>query len=177
LLTRRAREEVPELLNITSATASADSTTAGIAAVACAPGAVNTVDAAQAAKRPLAGTGAGAFTFEGAATSESARAGIRTSEAAVLALPRLRWAAAAGAGCGLVGTGLGHASAGFGGRGTKAASLGVKSGGSAKTSPVYVRTICNQKFDNSKQINQMTRSYPVTPGGMGSHPAREPDPV
>jgi hypothetical protein len=158
---------VPEVLNMTSATASADSTIADIAAVACATSAVNTVDAAQAAKRLLAGTGAGAF------TSEGARAGIRTSEAAVLALPRLRWAAAAGAGCGLVGSGLGHASAGFGGRGTKAA-LGVTS---AKASPVYGRTIGIEQFDNSTQINEMTRSYPVTPGGMGPHPAREPDPV
>jgi hypothetical protein len=159
------------VLNITSATASADSTMAGIAA-ACATAAANTVDAAQAAKRPLAGTGAGAFTREGTG------AGIRTSEAAVLAIPRLRWAAAAGTGCGQVGTGLGHASAGFGGRGTQAA-FGVKS---AKASPVYGTTIGNQKpgnnqFGTSEQINLMTRSYPVIPGGVGPHPAREPDPV
>jgi hypothetical protein len=164
------------VLNITSATASADSTMAGIA-TAYATAAANTVDAAQAAKRPLAGTGAGAF------TSEGTRAGIRTSEAAVLAIPRLRWAAAAGTGCGQVGTGLGHASAGFGGWGTQAA-FGVKSAASAKVghSPVYATTIGNQKpgnkqFGNSEQINLMTRSYPVTPGGVGPHPAREPDPV
>jgi hypothetical protein len=146
---------------------------AGIA-TACATAAANTVDAAQAAKRPLAGTGAGAFTCEGT------RAGIRTSEAAVLAIPRLRWAAAAGTGCGQVGTGLGHASAGFGGRGTQAA-FGVKSV-KASHSPVNGTTIGNQKpgnkqFGNSEQINLMTRSYPVTPGGVGPHPAREPDPV
>ena len=153
------------MLNTTSATASADSTIADIAAAACATSAVNTVDAAQAAKRPLAGTGAGAF------MSVGARAGIRTSEVAVLSLPRLRWAAAAGAGCGLVGTASGHASAGFGGQGIKATSLGVKSGSG------YGRTTGIQQFDNSEQINEMTRSYPVTPGEMGPHPAREPDPV
>lgn len=117
------------MLNMTSATASAGSTPAGIAAAACATAGVDRVDAAQAAKRPLAGTGAGAFTREGTLT------GFRTREAAVLALPRLRWAVAAGSGL---------------------------SG-----------NVSSQQFHNS---NQMTRSYPI-PGGVGPHPAREPDPV
>jgi hypothetical protein len=161
------------VLNITSATASAGLTPADIAAAACAAARVDRVDAAQAATRPLAGTGAGAFTCEGAST------GFRTTEVAALAIPRLRWAAAAGAGNGLVGIDLGHASAGFAGCGTKAALVGVKSGGvkSRKVSPVNGSTISTQQFDNSKLINQMTRSYPITPGGVGPHPAREPDPV
>jgi hypothetical protein len=171
------------MLNITSATASASSTPADPAAAACAAARVDRVDAAQAAKRPLAGTGAGAFTCEGAFLSESALAGSRTSDSAALVIPRLRWAAAAGAGNGLVGIGLGHASAGFAG-GTKAAPAGVKSTdvksakvGPAKVGPVNGSTISTQQFDNSKLINQMTRSYPITPGGVGPHPAREPDPV
>jgi len=174
------------MLNITSATASVGSTPADLAAAACAAARVDRVDAAQAAKRPLAGTGAGAFTCEGAFLSESALAGLsesalagsRTSDSAALVIPRLRWAAAAGAGNGLVGIGLGHASAGFAG-GTKAALAGVESCDvkSAKIGPVNGSTISTQQFDNSKLSNQMTRSYPITPGGVGPHPAREPDPV
>jgi hypothetical protein len=172
LLTHHAREEVPEVLNSQSATASAGSTSADIAA-ACAAG-LDKVDAAQAAKRPLAGTGAGAFAREGTCMSEGKLTGFRTSEVAVLVIPRLRRAAAAGAGSGLVGTGLEHASAGVAGG-------GVNSG---QVSPVNGRTITtqqfenSQKFDNSKQFNNLiTRSYPVIPGGLGLHPAREPDPV
>jgi len=167
------------VLNITSATASAGLTSVDIAAAACAAARVDKVDAAQAATRPLAGTGAGAFTCEAIATSEGARMGFRTSEVTAIVIPRLRWAAAAGAGNGLPGISLGHASAGFAGRGTKAALVGVNSGAveSGKVSPVNGSTISTQQFDNSKLNNQMTRSYPITPGGVGPHPAREPDPV
>jgi hypothetical protein len=103
--------------------------------------AVADVDAAQAAMRPLAGFGAGAF------ACGSAWVGSRVSEtAAALALPRIRRD--------LAGISLGHAQAGGPVGGAYEASLA-----------------------GTKQSNQMTRVNPVTPGGVGPHPAREPDPV
>src|SRR5215469_12953301 len=72
-----AREEVPEVLKFTPATA-----TLGSAAAEA--------DAAQAAMRPLAGFGAGAFTCDGALVGSGA-----SELAASLALPRIRGGVAA----------------------------------------------------------------------------------
>src|SRR5215469_17239724 len=72
-----AREEVPEVLKFTPATA-----TLGSAAAEA--------DAAQAAMRPLAGFGAGAFTCDGALVGSGANELV-----AALALPRIRGAVAA----------------------------------------------------------------------------------
>lgn len=104
------------------------------------------VHAAQAAMRPLAGFGAGAFTCDGAGVGSSA-----SQLAAGLALPRVRGAFGA----------VQHSTAGTGTLSTGALSISAVS----------------TKDGNAKQLNQMTRIYPVAPGGLGPHPAREPDPV
>ena len=103
--------------------------------------AVADVDAAQAAMRPLAGFGAGAFACGGTWVGSSAY----QTEAA-LALPRIRRVFAA--------ISLGHA------------QTGAPVGGGYEVS-----------LASTKQSDQMTRISPVTPGGVGPHPAREPDPV
>jgi hypothetical protein len=146
------------MLNMTQATAGA--TTAGASTA-------QTVDAyaAQAAQRPLAGSGAGAFTRDGA------WADSQVSEMAVaLALPRIKPVIAA------------------------AITAGAKSGfvGAACTSILVDRTqlsttqvsttrlgIVQVDTDQAGTHNyiQMARQYPVIPGGVGPHPAREPVPV
>ncbi|HEY2640476.1 MAG TPA: hypothetical protein VGI66_11425 [Streptosporangiaceae bacterium] len=126
------------MVNITPATAEA--TTA------------QTADAyaAQAAKRPLAGFGAGAFTREGA------RVGSRVNEmAAALALPRTKSAFAASS--------TGHAQAGVAGTAHMTSFIGIVQLSTAQVDP--------------NNCIQMTRLYPVIPGGVGPHPAREPVPV
>jgi hypothetical protein len=101
--------------------------------------------AAQAATRPLAGFGAGAFTCDGAWV------GSRVSEmAAALVLPRPK--AAVGA------ITTGHAQADVVGAAHTSSPVGI------------VRK-------DTQKLSQMTRIYPATPGGLGSHPAREPEPV
>jgi hypothetical protein len=108
------------------------------------------VEATEAAMRPLAGFGAGAFTCDGAGVGS-----LASQQAVGLALPRIKgasavvppvqaWTADA------IGTGF---------QGRTVGNGGSTSGAS------------------SKQHNQMTRIYPVAPGGLGPHPAREPDPV
>jgi hypothetical protein len=111
---------------------------------------------AEAAQRPLAGFGTGAFTRRGA------QVGFGNEAIAALALPRIKWAPAA--------IGQGHAQAGFA-SGAYGISLPQTSpvltdAGRVSTMPVY-----------TQHFNQMTRIRPVNPGGVGPHPAREPDPV
>jgi hypothetical protein len=134
--THCAREEVPELLNITTATAQAAT--------------AETADAyaAQAATRPLAGFGAGAFTHDGAPVGSGFN-----EMAAALALPRIKAAIAA--------ISTGHAQAGVAGAGEM----------TSMTSFVGIVQVDTQK------CSQMTRLYPVIPGGVGPHRAREPVPV
>jgi hypothetical protein len=130
---------VPELLNITTATAQAAT--------------AETADAyaAQAATRPLAGFGAGAFTHDGAPVGS----GINEM-AAALALPRIKAAIAA--------ISTGHAQAAAAGAGTMISMTSM-------TSFVGIVQVDTQK------CSQMTRLYPVIPGGVGPHRAREPVPV
>ncbi len=114
-------------------------------------------DAAKAAQRPLAGSGAGAFTCEGPwATSRVSR------KAASAALPRIRHAEVAGT--------PGYAQAGSASR-------------AYPTSLVQVSSVLTfaVKFGSglgsgTQHFNQTTR-LPLIPGGLGPHPAREPDPV
>jgi hypothetical protein len=110
------------------------------------------MEAVQAATRPLAGSGAGAFMCDGA------QAGSPSGQLAVdRPLPRIRRVFGAGTHFGFAGTGVGSTGVGSTGAGS------TVNGGKGSTS--------------SKQLNQKTRIYPVTPGGLGPHPAREPDPV
>jgi len=133
-----AREEVPEVLKFTPATA-----TPGSAAAEA--------DAAQAAMRPVAGFGAGAFTCDGALVGSSAN-----ELAALLPLRRIRGGVAATS--------------------TSAAGVGTISTSnirtsSVRTSPVGTTSVGTQQFD------LMARISPAAPGGLGPHPAREPEPV
>ncbi|HTZ93206.1 MAG TPA: hypothetical protein VMB74_12485 [Streptosporangiaceae bacterium] len=108
------------------------------------------VDATPAAMRPLAGSGAGAFTCDGAWDGTSA-----DQFAAVLALPRIRPPFA-------VGPQVQARTADAYGSGYQGSTVRIGALGSG---------------GSSKQHNQMTRIFPVAPGGVGPHPAREPDPV
>jgi len=141
------------MLNITPATAEA--TTA------------QTVDAcaSQAAQRPLAGFGAGAFTRDGAST------GSQVSEmAAALALPRIKPASGAAS---TGGAKAGSAGAVCTGRLVDRTQVSIARLGIVQVDTVQVDTV---QADNHNCI-QMTRLYPVIPGGVGPHPAREPVPV
>ena len=137
--TRYAREEVPELLNTNPAPAEAAT--------------AQTVNAyaIEAAMRPLAGFGAGAFVCEGA------WAGFGISEMAALAL-----------------------SPAFGVNGATAIGAGQAQAGAfgaaCKTSDADVVQADSVQRDNHNFI-QTARLYPVTKGGVGPHPAREPEPV
>jgi hypothetical protein len=123
---------------------------------------VQTVDAyaSQAAQRPLAGFGAGAFTRDGAWAIRQV-----SEMAGALALPRIK-------------PNSGPAVPG----GAKAAFVGA-----ACTSTLVDRTQASISrlgivhADAAKagthNFIQMARQYPVTPGGVGPHPAREPVPV
>jgi len=116
------------MLNITTATAEAAN-----------------AHAAQAAAQPLAGFGAGAFTYDGA------QVGSQVNEmVAALALPRPK------AAIGCISTGHAHADV---------------FGAAHVTSPVGIVQ------EDTQKLSQMTRIYPVAPGGVGPHPAREPEPV
>jgi hypothetical protein len=114
-------------------------------------------DAAEAAQRPLAGFGAGAFTCEGPWAASRV-----TRKAASAALPRVRHAEVAGT--------PGYVQAGSASRAyptslvqiSSILSFAVKSGSGLGS--------------GTQHFNQMTR-LPLIPGGLGSHPAREPDPV
>jgi hypothetical protein len=136
------------MLNITPATAEAAT--------------AQTADAyaLQAATRPLAGFGAGAFTRDGAWV------GSRVNEmAAALALPRIKPAIGA---VGTGGTSAGATGAAF------MTSAGIAQVDAASLGTVHADTV--QAADSHNCI-QMTRLYPVTQGGVGPHPAREPVPV
>jgi hypothetical protein len=165
-----AREEVPEVLKFTPATA-----TPGSAAAE--------VDAAQAAMRPLAGFGAGAFTCDGAFVGSGAN-GL----AASLALPRIRGAAtspagaqAHGRGCGAhqvgtVGISSGRISSGR----TSAVGVGAISTSYVRTSIVRTSTVRTSTVGSNagtQQFDLMARISPAATGGLGPHPAREPEPV
>jgi hypothetical protein len=122
---------------------------------------VQTVDAyaSQAAQRPLAGFGAGAFMRDGAWAIRQV-----SEMAAALALPRIK-------------PNSGPAITG----GATAAFVGA-----ACTSTLVNRTQVSSRLgivhaDAAKagtyNFIQMARQYPVIPGGVGPHPAREPVPV
>jgi hypothetical protein len=104
-------------------------------------------DAAWAALRPIAGLGAGAFASEGAQVGSGA-----SKRVAPPALPRMR-----GAFAGVIGPVGAQAH----GRGCGAYQPGTIGGNTVGTST----------------ISLMARINPVTPGGLGPHPAREPKPV
>jgi hypothetical protein len=119
------------------------------------------VRAPQAAMRPLAGFGAGAFACDGAQIDSAVK-----QLTAGPALPRIRdafasvqpvhpWAA----------DGFGGA---FGASAIDGSTIGVSNVGTGMAST---------RNGGAKQLNQTTRIYPVAPGGLGPHPAREPDPV
>jgi hypothetical protein len=133
---------VPELLKISPAPAEAAT--------------AQTADAyaIEAAMRPLAGFGAGAFVCEGA------WAGFGISEMAALALSRVRPAFGVN---GTTGIGAGQAQAGA-------------FGAACKTSNADVVQVDSVQRDTHNFI-QTARLYPVTQGGVGPHPAREPEPV
>jgi hypothetical protein len=119
------------------------------------------VETAQAAMRPLAGSGAGAFTCDGA------RVGSRVSEmAASPALPRVLGTSAATT----------PARAQAHGRGCVAYQPGTAGTSTAYTSTITTSTITTSTV-GTKQFSMMARINPVTPGGLGPHPAREPEPV
>jgi len=120
------------------------------------------VHAAQAAMRPLAGFGAGAFACDGAWVGQFAN-----QLAAGPALPRVRSAFAAVEPV--------HArTADAFGSGFRARSVGSSGGFNASNVGSGTAGTRNGSTD---QLNQTTRIYPVIPGGLGPHPAREPDPV
>jgi hypothetical protein len=139
--------------------------------------------ALQAATRPLAGFGAGAFTCEGG------WAGSQGNETAVaLALPRVKSA--------VDGIGVRPAQAAALGANWLTSEVAKPDGAKASTvqaTAVHATTVqaatvqaASAKAatvhvsigqpDNHNFI-QMTRLYPVIPGGVGPHPAREPVPV
>jgi hypothetical protein len=104
-------------------------------------------NAARAAMRPFAGLGAGAFPSEGAWVGSGVSKRVASS-----ALPRIRSGFAAGSS---------PVGAKAHGRGCDAYQPGTIGGNTAGTST----------------ISLMARTNPVTPGGLGPHPAREPEPV
>ena len=136
------------MLNITPATAEAST--------------AQTVDAyaAQAATRPLAGFGAGAFTCDGAWVGSLFASPLVNEMAAALALPRVKPNIGA---VKTTGTSTGHAQAGI-------------AGAAYMTSLIDIVQVDSVQVDIHNSI-QTTRLYPVTPGGVGPHPAREPVPV
>jgi hypothetical protein len=116
------------------------------------------VHAAQAAMRPLAGFGAGAFACDGAWVGSSAN-----QLTAGPVLPRVRGAFAALRPV--------HAR-------TADAFGGAFRGSSVGGNPITVGAgLAYTTNGSAQQLNQKTRIYPVAPGGLGPHPAREPDPV
>jgi len=112
----------------------------------------------EAAQRPFAVPGAGAVTLEGTRVSFAGRT------AAAPRLPRIKRDTTV---CSPA-----HAQAGLADGGAYRISLSQTSpvladAGQASTMPVYTQ----------QNFNQMTRIPPVTPGGLGPHPARAPDPA
>lgn len=133
-------------------------------------------DAALAAMRPLAGFGVGAFTCEARVGSGS------NGLAASPSLPGIRGAVVAA-------SIPAHAQAD--GRGTGAYQLGAYKSGTVGISTVGASTVRTSTVGTStvrtttvgtssvgtQQFSVMALINPVTPGGLGPHPAREPEPV
>jgi hypothetical protein len=115
-------------------------------------------NAAKAAMRPLAGFGAGAFIYEGTWTESR-----DVSKAASPALTRIRRPDGF--------TGLVCATAGSARR-SDSGSLG-------QVSQVLTSVVKRGSgvASTTQHFNQMTLIPAMIPGGLGSHPAREPDPV
>jgi len=120
------------------------------------------VRAAQAAMRPLAGSGSGAFACDGAGVGSSASQLVAGS-----ALPRIRGAFAAVRPV--------HA------RTADAFDSAFRARSVGRGSAIIASTLgagtASTRNGSTKQQDQTTRIYPVIPGGLGPHPAREPDPV
>ena len=131
-------------------------------------------DATQAAMRPLAGFGAGAFTCDGALAGSGAN-----ELAASLALPRIRGAVAATSPARAQAHGRGYGALQLGTVGKVSTStVRISTGGTSTvristggTSTVRISTGGTHQFD------LMARISPAAPGGLGPHPAREPEPV
>ena len=120
------------------------------------------VHAHQAAMRPLAGFGAGAFACDGAQVGSSASQLTAGPE-----YPRIRGTFAA------VRPVHAQAADALGGA-FRASGIGSSTIGRSNVGTGMAST----RNGGAKQLNQTTtRIYPVTPGGLGPHPAREPDPV
>ncbi|HUB42321.1 MAG TPA: hypothetical protein VMA72_26005 [Streptosporangiaceae bacterium] len=114
------------------------------------------VYAPPAPKRPLAGFGAGAFPCDGAWVGSSAN-----QLTARPVLPRVRSAAVRPV----------HAR-------TADAFGGAFRSSSVGSNPITIGAgMADTRNGGAQQLNQSTRIYPVSPGGVGPHPAREPDPV
>ena len=149
--------------------------------------------ASQAATRPLAGFGAGAFTCEGAWVGSQGNETV-----AALALPRIesavdgisvRSAQAAALGATWLTSEVAKPDgAHAGGAGSDGAFSGTASAGSTQATTVKATTVqaasakaatVHVSIGQTDSYNfiQMTRLYPVIPGGVGPHPAREPVPV
>jgi hypothetical protein len=128
-----------------------------------------TTTSAKAAQRPLAGSGIGAHLRDGLIDATLAGvsgpelgAPIAIETAAALALPRVKWAAAA--------ISEGHAP-------TDARNAGCQFSIPATTSiqPKAVQRKAQQS--KAQHYNYMARVNPAFRGGVGPHPAREPEPV
>ena len=116
------------------------------------------VYAPPAPKRPLAGFGAGAFPCDGAWVGSSANQ--------LTARPVLRRVRSAFAAVRPV-----HAR-------TADAFGGAFRSSSVGSNPITIGAgMADTRNGGAQQLNQSTRIYPVSPGGVGPHPAREPDPV
>jgi hypothetical protein len=128
-----------------------------------------TTDSAKAAQRPFAGLGMGACSPDGVSVGTAidaaatpgmgAAKGIQT--AAALALPRAKWAVAA--------ISTDHASA-------RAPGNGYLASIQTKIKQFSAQQFKAQQFD-AQQFEHVTRAIPVYRGGVGPHPAREPEPV
>jgi hypothetical protein len=153
-----AREEVPEVLKFTPATA-----TLGSAAAEA--------DAAQAAMRPLAGFGAGAFTCDGALVGSGA-----SELAASLALPRIRGGVAATSPAGAHAHGRGRGAYQPGTVGISSVRTSTVRSSTVRTSTVGISSVGTSNV-STQQFDLMARISPAFPGGLGPHPAREPEPV
>src|SRR5215469_3869462 len=148
-----AREEVPEVLKFTPATA-----TLGSAAAEA--------DATQAAMRPFAGFGAGAFTCDGALVGSGAN-----ELAASPVLSRIRGAVAATSPACAQAHGRGFGALQVGKVGTSHVSTSYVRTSTVRTSTAGISNGGTQQFDLMAPIS------PAAPGGLGPHPAREPEPV
>jgi hypothetical protein len=122
---------------------------------------------ADACRHSLAAPRAGAFVCEGASIGSRASVMVAPVFLPEISLPGVRWAA-------------GYAEAGHAGIGAAAAmSIGASGGSVFGGSSVFGGGggVIGDRKVKTQQLNQTTRINPVIPGGVGPHPAREPDPV